>query len=1031
MSKKDKDIKIKVKEVEVKNNNQAPEKVRRIRTFANVANNSFDNITNVEDEAEEHEDEQLHDSDRMSGQISDSVKRVKNFVQDEKRRKLEDDRNAGKINAYGADDKGNITRPKIQERKQEVEINLPRKQLNDSKEIGRINDAARQEIDYKALDENFEVPKKRESIWKSLKNKKDTYFAEKKAKVEAVKKEGWLNSLVKKITGEGGKTALGLILKIVIIVIIAILILAMFVAVIMYFANNYTRDQDNIADSKRLDTRAARAIFALGEEKELTELYKELVHSSTGEQQRKYILNRDRLLPSDEVEKLKAAENPDDAYLLLDDENWILLYLERLSYAWGGYLDWLPEYLDLGVNTENRDVREAAGENVSRWYNIAEQVGLEYGIDPYVLLTIVDIESSGDPHAGNSNYKGLCALGKNFQSMFQQGDEYFSWSSDQRVPKDTGSCNIYDEAHQRNAEFQMTYVARRLTKDMKDFITSKGSKVETASDELKTTALLYAITSYNQGENYQKALYGQYGKNVYLQNGEAYKTAFLKHKTKTLEGGYKSIGKQENYLILAYKFYEFYAHRSLTEAASEMNTAKWYGKTQVKDLNMEANTPGSVHQDVKLVNGSTEKDLVNQIRQKYYEDETKYIVNQYNSWMKMMNNYYLSNYPDKFIKQHGELVPEIIAKDEYGMETGEVIKHVSYIHSSVDDHDKYVNPKSYTGGSVDEAYQKFLKDLYEENNWVEPERTQEPGESLNDLEDDIAINRYEMSFEVLRTVDGSNEIFTNDKSVDTVINSLKYSIPIYEYVSIEPDKGKKSFFKYETYSPDSYNSDYTLKIDKSRFLNYIEGIFNINISMKSFVKNGYSDQGRTSVENRMENAFKYMYLNTENTAYDSKNHSVEYPDNVGYYYLTKNGLVYDKMIENAVGTEIWMLGEPRGRVEWKEVSSIPGEPTFKSIESTTTRDYYLSSLKPNTYTGLKYKIDFEYIKVEAGTKEINEAPPIIKYFEGTCYVQDEDENGNPTGGEYEAGKIWKKEVTRSTTYKIEKVRNKIIRKREG
>lgn len=95
----------------------------------------------------------------------------------------------------------------------------------------------------------------------------------------------------------------------------------MFVAVIMYFANNYTRDQDNIADSKRLDTRAARAIFALGEEKELTELYKELVHSSTGEQQRKYILNRDRLLPSDEVEKLKAAENPDDAYLLLDDEN--------------------------------------------------------------------------------------------------------------------------------------------------------------------------------------------------------------------------------------------------------------------------------------------------------------------------------------------------------------------------------------------------------------------------------------------------------------------------------------------------------------------------------------------------------------------------------------------------------------------------------------------------------------------------------------------------------------------------------------
>ncbi|MCQ2749720.1 MAG: hypothetical protein MJ246_07220 [Clostridia bacterium] len=461
----------------------------------------------------------------------------------------------------------------------------------------------------------------------------------------------------------------------------------------------------------------------------------------------------------------------------------------------------------------------------------------------------------------------------------------------------------------------MTYAARRLTKDMRDFITDRGSKLETASDELKTTALLYAITSYNQGENYQKALYGQYGKNVYRNNGEAYKTAFLKHKTKALEGGYKSIGKQENYLILAYKFYEFYAHKSLTEAASSMNTSKWYGTSQIKDLNLVANTPGEVTQKVKLVNGSTEKDLVNGIRQKYYEDETRYIVNQYNSWMKMMNNYYLETYPDKFIKQDGELVPEIYAKDEYGMETGDVIKHSSYIHSSVDDHDNYVNPKTYTGASVGEAYAKFLKDLYEENNFVKPERTQEPGEGLNDLEDDIAINRYEMSFEVLRTVDGSNEIFTNDKSVDTVVNSLKYSIPIYEYVSIEPEKGKKSFFDYETYDAGSYNSDYTLKIDKSRFLNFIDGIFNINISMKSFVKNGYSDAGKASIESRMERAFKYMYLNIENPAYDSKNHSVEYPDNIQYYYLTKNGLVYDKMIENAVGTEVWMLGEPRGRVE--------------------------------------------------------------------------------------------------------------------
>ena len=91
--------------------------------------------------------------------------------------------------------------------------------------------------------------------------------------------------------------------------------------------------------------------------------------------------------------------------------------------------------------------------------------------------------------------------------------------------------------------------------------------------------------------------------------------------------------------------------------------------------------------------------------------------------MKMMNNYYLNNYPDKFIKDKtGMLIPEIYAKDEYGMDTGEVIKHSSYIHSSVDNVDEYVNPKTYTGSSVEEAYAQFLQDLYDENNWVEPEK---------------------------------------------------------------------------------------------------------------------------------------------------------------------------------------------------------------------------------------------------------------------------------------------------------------------
>lgn len=185
----EKHIKVKAKDVKV-NNPEAPEKVRKIRTYTSVAANSFNGISPEDDKAEEHEDETLHDSDRLSGQISDSVKRVKNLVQDEKRRKLEEDRNAGKINAYGDDDKKNITRPQVGERKEVSEINLPRKQLNDSREIGRINNAAKNEVNFEALDKNFEVPKKRESIFDAFKKKKDTYFADKKLKYEAAKKEG-------------------------------------------------------------------------------------------------------------------------------------------------------------------------------------------------------------------------------------------------------------------------------------------------------------------------------------------------------------------------------------------------------------------------------------------------------------------------------------------------------------------------------------------------------------------------------------------------------------------------------------------------------------------------------------------------------------------------------------------------------------------------------------------------------------------------------------------------------------------------
>ena len=618
-----------------------------------------------------------------------------------------------------------------------------------------------------------------------------------------------------------------------------------------------------------------------------------------------------------------------------------------------------------------------------------------------------------------------------FQNYFKKGEEFYTWTAAQRIPQDIGVCDFEDSTHQLNAELHATYVARRLTAQMRNFLNNvKGVNSLTASNNDKLTALLYSITAYNQGEFGQTSFYKDYGDALYQGDGSFYTSKFMKHLNEPLSNGHKTIGAgNATYLQLTYKFYPEYANgKDVSFAVEKLDPVRWYGQEGKTNSNFENIYIGDVEEEVKLIEDSIEVDLVRTIQKVYDEEEKTYTVNQYNNWMKSLDLYYRNNYSNKFLKgSSGNLIPEIYKKDAYGNDTADVIKHKSYIHNIIDTITTYVTNKTYTASTVDGAYASLMNDLSNELNLGTPVVNKDVKQKLNEIEDDIALNRYEMSYEVIRTVDSDNDMFKNEESMDTIMESLMYSVPIYEYVTTNNVEAKKSFFEYEIYDPAWYNADFTLKIDRNSFLNKINNINNINISLKDFVNNGWSQEAQNDIENRMNRAFNEMYLSS-NHAFKPKNHYVEEPSNLNYYYIVKNGRAYDKMVENIEAVEVYMSGEiPVGaRVEWQVGNNVGGY-SFSELQTKVNRSYYLSSLKPKKYTSLKYEVDFDYIIEEVGTRDMTNADKEETYYVGTVYEKIENEHG--VEEEVVTGYVYKKEVRRLNKYEIEKMVTQTISER--
>lgn len=193
-------------------------------------------------------------------------------------------------------------------------------------------------------------------------------------------------------------------------------------------------------------------------------------------------------------------------------------------------------------NTGDAGVGDASGggdlATVEQWRPMVEEIAATYGINPNVILSMIWSESSGNPHAGNANYKGLVAMGANhdwLKPYFIEGDEAniggdyrkTGTSNDPRVPSCPSKGPHNDAEHERAARFQIHYACRRMTDQMYRHSTKMFNKAPT---ELTEDEMFYVVAAsigaYNTGEGGQttmRRLAGYDYQMLYSPNGERWK----------------------------------------------------------------------------------------------------------------------------------------------------------------------------------------------------------------------------------------------------------------------------------------------------------------------------------------------------------------------------------------------------------------------------------------------------------------------------------------------------------------------------
>lgn len=227
--------------------------------------------------------------------------------------------------------------------------------------------------------------------------------------------------------------------------------------------------------------------------------------------------------------------------------------------------------------------------NVEQWRGIAEEVGNKYGIDPNLILTIINCESTGALHDTTGGYWGLSQMDKNFSGdvpgYFKDDPIYKNYNKSDIVPNCSGNSHNESE-HQRVARFHIEYIGRRLSAQMGMYLYHRYGidyRNTSLSQQQLQEAIFFTHAGYNSGEYGQYTIFENFGVDIYVAPGSKYTDMY--RNAKRLNGkfikGFNPINPKDNatYLEKAYDFFPLYSKGvSFDKASTSYNydATKWF-----------------------------------------------------------------------------------------------------------------------------------------------------------------------------------------------------------------------------------------------------------------------------------------------------------------------------------------------------------------------------------------------------------------------------------------------------------------------
>ena len=317
---------------------------------------------------------------------------------------------------------------------------------------------------------------------------------------------------------------------------------------------------------------------------------------------------------------------------------------------------------DTLIEEENGDGEETTpptgGEglsNVEQWRPLCEEIGKKWGIDPVVLLAFIHTESTGNLHASNGKYGGLCAMalsGGDIKDYFKDDPIYKNYTNKDIIPNcSSGHPYTSCEECERVARFNIEYTARRATAQMGLMLYSiygKDFRTDILSDKEIQDAVLFTYAGYQTGEYGQMTIYDNYKDDpkLYSYPGTYYTSIWLKHydgkcschsagtalysNKKNTASPYRTVNcVNRTYMEKGHKYYASYGNGVTFDKSVEnyeYEQQKWFTHKGLPnkpgsgiDLDNSTGTTGDSYENEKVTEESVKYDMTLALNYAKYE----------------------------------------------------------------------------------------------------------------------------------------------------------------------------------------------------------------------------------------------------------------------------------------------------------------------------------------------------------------------------------------------------------------------------